>query len=42
MERTEEDVRETPLHIGRTGDHDDDETERESVMKMIVMLLMEM
>ena len=28
LERTEGDVRETPLHIGRTGDHDDDETER--------------
>ena len=28
--RTEGDVRETPLHIGRPGDHDDDETERES------------
>ena len=29
LERTEGDVRETLLHIGRTGDHDDDETERE-------------
>ena len=27
LARTEGDVRAIPLHIGRTGDHDDDETE---------------
>ena len=40
LERTEGDVRETPLHIGRTGDHDDDETECDE--NDIVMMLMEM
>ena len=31
LERTEGDVRETLLHIGRTGDNDDHERKRKSV-----------